>query len=190
MSQVSKQLNANDRPLERLPFSYVSLLPESPLVGVSDYRCAMRMLMASVTVILSHGEQGIHGMTASATCSVSADPPLLLVCVNQSNRSKGCIAKSGKFSLNILSADQTQVAEHFASSDKSEMPKIRMVEHHAVIDGALASFICDVQHSIDAGSHTIFVGSVRDVRKQIGEPLGYFDGAYRPTSAKERRHDT
>lgn len=185
MFQVSEQLDSITKPPEKLPSSNVSLLPETPLVTVNDYRSAMRMLMGSVTVILSHGENGIHGMTASATCSVSADPPMLLVCVNQGNRSKGYIAKSGKFSLNILSAEQAHIADHFASSDKSEMPKIGMMEHHAVIDGALASFVCDVQHSIDAGSHTIFVGSVRDVQNQTGEPLGYFDGAYRSASAQE-----
>jgi flavin reductase len=168
---------------ERLPFSQVTLFPQSRLADVNAYRSAMRMLMGSVTVVLSHGDKGIHGMTASAICSVSVDPPLLLVCVNRTNRSKDYIAASKQLSLNILSEDQAHISEHFASADKSALPQIGMVDCHAVIEGAIACFVCDVQHCVDAGSHTIFVCSVRDVRTHGGEPLGYFNGAYRTSKS-------
>lgn len=189
MSQVSDYVQLIESSPNHLTASRVTLAPQSQLVDTSDYRSAMRMLTGGVTIILSQGENGIHGMTASATCSVSADPPLLLVCVNQSNRSKNYIAKSGQFSLNILSAEQAHISDHFAARDRIEMPQLVEAAGHAVIDDALASFVCDVQHSIEAGSHVIFVGSVRDVRVRAGNPLCYFNGAYGTAQPKDLEKD-
>ena len=129
-------------------------------------------------------------MTVSAFSSVSADPPLVLVCANQSSTTHGLIEKGGVFAVNILAAHQQEVSNIFASS-KHEETRLEQVGWKAgktgapLINEALASLECTVASAHREGSHTIYVGHVQAVHTTDAEPLLYYAGGYRSLHCDE-----
>jgi flavin reductase len=93
----------------------------SVLAGGADgaWWAAMR-LASGVAVVTSRSDAGVSAMTATAVCSVSAIPPLVLVVINQSSQSHKVISSGRAFAVNLLRDDQREVAQYFsASSGKS-----------------------------------------------------------------------
>lgn len=150
----------------------------------SEFRRIMGHFVTGVTVVASrHPESGdACGLTANAVASVSLEPPLVLVCVEQGADSHDCIRDSGFFSINILAAHQERLSRRFASWDVKE--KFAGVAYHneatgaPVLDDALAWVDCRVWASYPGGDHTIFVGEVVMGDAREGVPLLYYRGGY------------
>jgi flavin reductase len=137
--------------------------------------------------------QGIkHAMTASAVCSVSLQPPLVLVCVGKSTRFYDAIITAENWCLSLLTADQEPLARHFAHSGRDLLSQFDDVPHtpsplsgSPLIDGALAWLECITYGIHEAGDHTIVVGEVvrasglpSDDDPTAPPPLTYYRGAY------------
>jgi len=145
------------------------------------FRQVMRQLAGSVAVITTEGQGALHGFTATAVCSVCAEPPTILIVVNRSTRTHPHIDKKGAFAVNILSEDQVDVATHFAGKNPEQFATVS----HAVtpsgapvIDGAAAFIECHVTQRVDVGTHTIFIGRVVGAGAQPGAPLIYHNASY------------
>jgi 3-hydroxy-9,10-secoandrosta-1,3,5(10)-triene-9,17-dione monooxygenase reductase component len=135
-----------------------------------------------VAVITSAGPGGPGGMTANALCSLSLDPLLALVCFENRARTLPIVREAGRFALNLLAADQEQLAGVFASK-LPEAEKLQGVAHRLhhgvpVIEGSLAWAICELQESLAGGDHTIVIGRVTDLGLGDGEPLLWYSGRY------------
>lgn len=162
--------------------------PES-VIGVSAE--ALRHVMADfesgVTVVTTHWQGMPHAMTATAFCSVSLTPPLVLVSVGKRSRFHHAVTQSGAWAVSILSADQEHLARHFSHSGRDLATQFEGVETHPapcslsyVLAGAQAWVDC-VTHAVhDAGDHTIVIGRVvgtgRDSANPV--PLTYHRGTY------------
>ena len=156
---------------------------ETEFDGVSDdeFKLVMRRFAASVNVITSAEGVKKSGMTATAVCSVSANPPSALIIVNKSNRSHPIIAGTKAFAVNVLSANQKHVAGHFASKlpdPFADIPHSIGKTGCPIIEGADAHIECTVFEQLDVGTHTIFVGKIVAAGAAHGEPLLYHDGRY------------
>ncbi|MFE2756892.1 flavin reductase family protein [Actinosynnema sp. NPDC059335] len=133
----------------------------------TSLRDAMSLFATGVTVLTVGGEH-IHGMTANAFTSVSLDPPLVLVCIAHSAVMHDAIAKTGRFGVSIMGADQRDTAKYFADKRRPLGPEqfdaVDWVEgrHSAapLLNGSLAWLECELVRSHDGGDHTIFVGRV------------------------------
>ena len=100
---------------------------DTSLTLASDFRSAMRRLASTVTIITASHGCSRHGMTATAVTSLTASPPSLLVCINQSASIHDPIVKSGRFCVNLLACDHDHLVpvfsgqlvgeERFASGD-------------------------------------------------------------------------
>ncbi|MET3857779.1 flavin reductase (DIM6/NTAB) family NADH-FMN oxidoreductase RutF [Rhizobium sp. OAE497] len=101
------------------------------MVDKSAYRDAMAGLAAAVNIITSNGEAGLAGCTVSAVCSVTDEPPTLLVCINRSSANNEIIRKNGNLCVNVLSAEQKTVAMQFATKGLSisERAGLRQLGH-------------------------------------------------------------
>jgi flavin reductase (DIM6/NTAB) family NADH-FMN oxidoreductase RutF len=143
----------------------------------------MRRFATGVTVVTTIVDGRPHGFTANAFSSVSADPPLLLLCVNRSAFSHSLISQAGFFCVNVLSLEQRSTAERFASRDvRNRFEGISWsagVTGAPIVNGTLSHFDCTLSEEHTAGTHTVFLGSVVGCGTDNGAPLGYFDGAYR-----------
>jgi flavin reductase len=148
------------------------------------FRKALRGWASGVTVVTSRSGDKIHGMTVSAFSSVSADPPLVLVCANRSSTTHGIIEEGGVFAVNILAAHQRDVSNVFGSSkyEDSRLDRVSWTEGATgapLIDEALACLECKVASAHHEGSHTIYIGQVEAVHTTDAEPLLYYQGGYR-----------
>jgi flavin reductase len=153
-------------------------------VNVENFRLGMRSLAAAVSIVTTAHSGHRYGMTATAVCSVSADPPALLACLNQVTSTHGAILKAGVFCVNVLRVEDAELSTAFAGGQSGEA-RFRTREWNRLPTGApalvdaLASFDCRVVKTIEHGTHTIFLGQVEHIllgRK--GKPLLYATGQY------------
>jgi flavin reductase (DIM6/NTAB) family NADH-FMN oxidoreductase RutF len=159
-------------------------MSDSALDLVSAFKGAMRRLAATVTIVTG-GPPGNHGgFAATAVCSVSADPPALLVCVNRSASLHASLTMGSLFCVNLLQGAHTELSQVFGGKVvPEERFKFGDWDHDAdnipyLLD-AQANVFCAVDALMPYGTHTIVVGKVRHVRLH-GEiaPLIYSDGRF------------
>lgn len=148
-------------------------------------RLTMRGFASGVTIITARAGDEIHGMTATAVCSVSLAPPLLLVCVVKSARTHGLIAASGFFAVNLLHQGQRELADRFGGRHPHIADRFCGVAYRDEVSGApiledgLGYFDCQVVAAHDGGDHTIFIGRIEATgRSGTGRPLIYHQGDY------------
>lgn len=160
------------------------------MIDPAQFKQGMRHLAAGVTMITTIDEGRPHGLIATAVCSVSAEPPTLLICVNRSGGTHDAIARSGKFCVNVLESEQGEIARRFLAAARDERFNVcawSALETGApAIDGCLASFDCRVANALQSGTHTVFFGHVVALRAAPGgPPLLYHNGDY-ATLAQQR----
>jgi flavin reductase (DIM6/NTAB) family NADH-FMN oxidoreductase RutF len=147
-----------------------------------EFRRALGHFAAGVTVVTSKIDDGeVAGMTVTAFSSLSLDPPLVLVCIDQRARMHDRLPVGGNFAVNILSQDQESVSRHFASSDPDPFHKIGYAEGATgapLIEGVIAAVECRVVQRFPGGDHTIVVGQVENLWVHEGQPLVHFRGGY------------
>ncbi len=152
------------------------------------YRRVMSQFATGVTVVTTRIGRDVHGLTVNAFCSVSCDPPLLLVCIHNEAYSREVIQKSRCFAVNILSQEQEEVARRFSTSSLTAAQRLADLEHQPVVTGApvfkevVGWLDCKLIASYPGGDHTIFLGEVlatghRDDR----DPLVFFRSQYQPS---------
>jgi len=155
-------------------------------LAVTDelFRHAMSSFASGVTVITTVDASGRpFGMTATAFCSVSREPPLCLVCVADSADAYPALKESGRFAVNVLSSEQSELSARFATHGIDKFEGVAWSEGPetgcAILEGALVTVECLVENVLVAGDHEIFVGSIRRVHAgNAGDPLVYFRGRY------------
>ncbi|MDW5598126.1 flavin reductase family protein [Conexibacter stalactiti] len=159
-------------------------------VDPTAFRSAMKQLASGLVVVTTQVDGRPWGMTVTACCAVSAEPPLVLVSLHGRTRSRAAIRDHGRFGLNVLGADQKHVAELAARPGAPKWLDDHCVRHPADaadagrpprVSGALVALDCRVREEFDVGDHTLVVGDVLGTTSSDrGEhPLVYFDRAYR-----------
>jgi flavin reductase (DIM6/NTAB) family NADH-FMN oxidoreductase RutF len=134
-----------------------------------------------VTVITALHEDRRYGTTASAVSSVSLEPPMLLICMNQNSSTGQAVAASKHFTVNILAEDQPDLAVHFASKGSDKFATVAYTTGRRgdpLINDALATLECRVTESPTGGTHTVFLAEVDRVSARRGSPLAYFRGQF------------
>lgn len=153
------------------------------MISRDEFRAALGRFASGVTIVTSKDADGNwHGITVSAFCSVSLDPPLVLVCIDVNTGSHHALTQTDSFVVNILRADQQRISDRFASylPDKFETVRCRSgIDDLPVLEDALANLECRLVNSHANGDHTIFVGLIERVTVNDGEPLVYWHGNYR-----------
>jgi flavin reductase len=153
-------------------------------VSLEQFKLGMRLLAGAVNIISSvHGGRR-YGMTATAVCSVTADPPTVLVCINRLATTHGIVAKSKLFCVNVLRADDAELSTTFSGAASGEgrfksRDWTRLATGAPVLIDALVSFDCRVVKKVTHGTHGIFLGQVEQVLVgKPGKPLLYSEGQY------------
>lgn len=148
-----------------------------------DFRAALARFASGVTVVtLKDGKGNLHGITVSAFCSVSLNPPLILVCIDNEAGSYYAFLESKRFVVNILREEQIEYSNQFAS----QIPdKFINIHHHEGLEGipvlkdSLVNLECRLVESFVAGDHTVFIGEIEQTHINKGKPLVYYLGDYR-----------
>jgi flavin reductase ActVB len=148
----------------------------------SAFTEAMSRFASGVTIVTTvDAAGGAHGFTASSFCSVSLDPPLVLVCLARSANSYPVFAGCERFSVSVLRAEQADLALRFARTGTDKFGHGRFVTGAggvSVVDGALALVECTAERVYEAGDHIILLGRVRHARVDEGSPAIYFNRSF------------
>jgi len=149
-------------------------------------RAAMRQWATGVTVV-SVALNGVqHGMTVSSFTSLSLEPPLVMVSLENVTRTRNLVLQAGYFGVTILSQDQRDISDIFAGRHTEHQDRFAGLQIYTLISGSpllaggLAGFDCKVLTHIPAGSHTVFVADVLAAHlESSNSPLLYYDRDYR-----------
>lgn len=157
---------------------------EATLDARQAFIAAMRRVAASVTVVTTDGAAGCFGATVSAFTSVSADPPMVLVCLHEESRIARAVTANRCFCVNVLPETASEIADRFAGRHDDRIGDrftgigcSQDVPQGPVIDEA-TTFACELEQVMRSGSHLIVVGRVRTVLDGQSPPLTYRDGTY------------
>lgn len=153
---------------------------------VTEFLSKMRHLAGAVNVITTRQGEVRAGLTATAVCSVTAEPPRLFACVNKTAGAHDLIVASGIFCVNILGKDHIPLAMRFSGlagidGDARFHPEdkwIKLKTGAPALDDALACFDCALFQTLDLGTHTAFIGDVLAAAGTAGDPLIYLDSTY------------
>lgn len=155
-------------------------------VDIELFKQGMRQLASSVCLVTTRGSDGARGgFTATAVCSVSAEPPTLLCCMNRANASADVFLHSGVFAVNLLGAQDMELSNLFAGA---LLPDARFahgtwlagVTGAPLLASAVVSFDCVTSQIVHAGTHSILIGQIRDIRlaNSPSQPLLYGINTY------------
>lgn len=154
------------------------------MISVDTFRDVFRRWPSGVAVVTSRHDGHIHGMVVGSFCSLSAEPPLVMVSAGHASRTHDVIDGSGLFAVSILAEAQAAIFERFAGFDRlhdddrfAGLTTTTAVTGVPIFPGGLAWVDCRVVARHAGQGYTIFVGEV--VAASLGEasespPLIYF----------------
>ncbi len=156
-----------------------------PLVSKTEFRNAMARVCTPVNVITTNGPAGRGGFTATAMCSVTDEPPTLLVCMNRNSAQCGLFIDNRRFCVNVLSHDHRDLAGHFAGATQDMAARyaaadwVEMQSGSLAVKDAIVSLDCELSEARLLGTHHILIGRVVGIRsRNDGNALLYFDRNY------------
>lgn len=158
-----------------------------PTVDPSAHRNAMRNLAAGVSVVTTANGEELAGLTATAVCSVTADPPRVVVFVNKNVAASTLVLGHGSLCVNVLASDQEEVAKAFAGMIEGcqGVDRFRYGEWTSLVSGApaltgaLVNMDCRVVKVFDESTHHAFLCEILDTRERgDGSALVYLNGKF------------
>ena len=163
-----------------------SFLKGSPVISSEEFRLALRHFPAGVTIVTIKAGEEVHGLTVSAFASVSADPPLIMVIIENRHHAYHLLQQpEAVFAVNILGEEQSELSNRFAwVKDENRFALGNWTTAATgvpILSDALAWLDCRIHARYPAGSHTIYVGEVHasNVPKEEAPPLIYWNRGYR-----------
>ena len=159
-------------------------------VDAMSFRQAAGSFASSVAVLSVPSPDGFQAMTATAFCSLSLNPPLVLTCLDKNSRTLAHLSGSKDFNINVLGEHQERLSTYF--STRGHNNSLGEAAHRLtksglpVFEGSVAHFECECVDLVEEGDHVIVIGKVQDatIRDDL-EPLLYFRGSYRHLARHE-----
>ncbi|MEV0110856.1 flavin reductase family protein [Nocardia sp. NPDC050799] len=154
------------------------MLTQAAPAGSSDarFRDAMAAVCSPVAVVTTSDGDHVSGTTVSAFCSLSMDPPMILVSLDNSSRLLAEVRRNRHFGVNVLAADQGALARQFASKDsyKFEGVDFRLSGETPRLTGSAAWVKGILRGAYTDGDHTILIGLVTEADATAAPPLTYY----------------
>jgi flavin reductase ActVB len=158
-------------------------------IDTHEFKRSLGQFASGVTVVTTMDAAGQpQGLTASSFCSVSLDPPLVLVCVDNRLGARRAIEESGLFAVSVLAETQESVSRRFAGGGADKFTSTDLVPGTGglpLVSGALCHIECRLAAAHAAGDHTIFVGEVLRLTAAPGRPLLYHESGYHRLEASD-----
>jgi flavin reductase (DIM6/NTAB) family NADH-FMN oxidoreductase RutF len=166
-----------------MPNSQTPLKAQPPGFSTPEFRASLAMFATGVTIVTARTASGeLVGLTANSFNSVSLSPPLVLWSLAQAASSMAAFSTGSHYAINILAADQKELAERFASKRADRWDGVAFTDGIAgapVLSGAAATFECFNRSRYTEGDHVIFVGEVEHCRHAPNAaPLLYHGGKF------------
>ena len=156
----------------------------------ASLRAVMADVCTPVAIVTACVQNTPFGSTVSAFCSLSMDPPMVMVALNRESDTLRALKASGRFGVNILGSQDVGLAMQFAKKGLDKFDGVRWAQSHGTprITTSPGWIACDVAGLADGGDHLIISGNVVDADLQRSEPLTYHQrrfGTHVPFPASE-----
>lgn len=166
-----------------MSLSAVDARAQAPNFSKSEFRAALGMFATGVTIVTARTADGkLVGLTANSFNSVSLSPPLVLWSLSRAAASLSAFSTGSHYAINILGADQQNLARRFAAKDVDRFAEVAFLEGAAgapLLAGAAASFECFNRSRYEEGDHVIFIGEVERCAYRPGaSPLLFHGGKF------------
>jgi flavin reductase len=171
--------------------SFLAYAALARAVAREDFRDAMSRLVAAVNIVTTDGPAGRAGFTASAVCSVTDQPPTLLVCLNRNASASPAVHGNGVLCVNTLSEGQHEISNLFGGKTPMAQRFAAARWHETVtgapmLEDALVSFDCRIVKTVDVGTHAVLFCEVIGVYEgATRKALLYFGRAYHDVGLPE-----
>ena len=157
------------------------VIAEAP-ISFDMFKQGMRLLAGGVCIVATNSNGEWHGLTMTAVCSLTVDPPSLIACVNRDAGAHGMMIATKRVSVNVLSDDHMNLAELFSSSKVKGPARFdgqkwtKMASGVPALIDALAVLDCEVIQEMVVGQHSVFFCEVKNAMLQPnGNPLVHFN---------------
>ena len=155
----------------------------STTLDAEQLRRLMAHWVTGVAVVTSCDETGPRGATTNALTSLSLEPLLMLVCLDRGSNTLEAVRASGRFCINVLGADQEEIARRFATKASGEEKlagvAFESVDRVPVLGGVVAWLLCELEQELDGGDHVILLGRPLEAGSDPeAEPLIFYGGRY------------
>ena len=154
-------------------------------VDSDTFKNALASWASGVTVLTTEHEGKVYGITASSFSTLSMDPLLVLVCIQNGNHLEQMVPASGKFAVSVLAEGQEEISNHFAVSGRDPGPELDGFETFIdqtgcpILSGSIAHLDCELQSVVPGGDHVIALGRVVGAASDASkDPLLYFRRGY------------
>jgi len=150
-------------------------------MSINKLRRCLGKFATGVTVVTCQGTRGPCGITANSFSSVSLQPPLLLWNIAKVSNSLQAFLDAEYFAINVLSAAQENLAEHFALSDHTRFNGVEYAVNGKdvpLLPESVACFECRTHQIHDCGDHYIIIGEIESYRTEGRDPLLFYGGEY------------
>ena len=161
-------------------------------ITADAYRDVLRHFPSGVTIVTIRCGDEIHGLTVSAFASVSPEPPLIMIIIDQRHKAYQLLEQAGAtFAVNILRQEQAHLSDRFAwvkDEDRfAEGDWTTALTGAPILRDALAWLDCTLHSRLVAGTHTVYIGEVQasSVPEPDREPLVYWNRQYRPLETND-----
>jgi flavin reductase (DIM6/NTAB) family NADH-FMN oxidoreductase RutF len=155
------------------------------VIDPDTFRSVLGRFASGVTVLTARDADGAdHGMTVSAFCALSLEPPLVVACIGHIASMAPVMRQGGAewFGISILATHQEAISRRFADPETDEpfdgLGYARGESGVVLLDDAIAHLECRVVERHEGGDHHIVIGAVEHARPRQGRPLIYFRGGY------------
>jgi len=152
------------------------------MIDSDTFRAALGRFSSGITILTACDAKGRdHGMTVSAFCSASLEPPLVLICIGHEASMHGLMMRVEHIGINVLSSGQEALSRRFADPESDRFDGIgysRGENGVALLEDALVHLECNVLARHEAGDHTLVICSVERAEAFDGRPLLYYRGGY------------
>lgn len=151
-------------------------------VDQQTFRRVLSTFASGVTVVTVADGDVYHGSTVASFCSLSLDPPLVLICLDRRSTTHHAIAQVESFAVNILGSDGADLSQHFARRNPDKFAGVAWHSGYTgapLLAAAIATLECRVVNQFPGGDHSIFIGEVlsASARNNV-DPLVYFHSGY------------
>lgn len=152
---------------------------------VGKYKSAMSNVPSPVAVVTFQTKDGCDGVTCTAICSVTTEPPMLAVCLKHVTAAPLLIAEAGAFAVNFVSENQSDIARRFSEPHPDPAARFEFGQWQQratgapILAGAISWFDCRIVRHVEEGAHRVFFGGVIETDTAPGNGLLHRNGFFR-----------
>lgn len=155
------------------------------MMSKQDFRKAMAKFATGITIVTTTFNNKIQGMTVNSFMSVSLEPKLITISLDEKTNFYRNIDKFNRIGISVLRKEQKEISMIFAKQIEKTFADYDSLDEVPVIPDALSTLACTVVNTVEVGDHLLVIAEVDKIETAEGEPLIFYNSNYNTIEKKE-----